>query len=138
MTTTPDTSETDTTDYTSEITHPVYDDFYKNPFRRTYEDLLLTILVKFDVYSRYYLSDSHFQKFIEKVIIKNEARAHKRKNMKSIQTTVRSYRNGFQRFNTPSRPTCFDQTPNGEYVRATINCKTKRNIILIQNVESCN
>lgn len=115
-------------DYTSEMINPPYEHFYKNPFRRTYEDLLLTTLVKLDIYTRYYLSDSFLHKLVEKSIIKNEARTHKKKNMKKIQNTVRSYRNSFQRFNTPSRPTCFDQTPDGELVRGRINCKTNRNI----------
>jgi hypothetical protein len=115
-------------EYTSNMIAPVYDDFYRNPFRRTYEDLMLYILVKCDVYASYYMSDSYIQKMVEESLIKKEAKIHKQKKMQKIKTTVQSYRAAFQRFNTPSRPTCFDQMPDGELIRGRINCKTNRAI----------
>ena len=117
-------------EYTSDMISPVYDDFYRNPFRRTYEDLMLYILVKCDVYASYYMSDSYIQKIVEESLIKKEAKIHKQKKMQKIKNTVHSYRAAFQRFNTPSHPTCFDQNPDGELVRGRINCKTNRTIKL--------
>jgi hypothetical protein len=116
--------------YTSDMIEPYYDDFYKNPFRRTYENLIFRILVKIDLYIQYYTSDGYFQRFVEKLIIKREASLHKQRKIQEIRNTVHSYRTAFQRFNTPSRPTCFDQTPAGDLIRARINCKTNRDIVI--------
>lgn len=121
-------NESDETEYNSEMISPVYENFYKNPFRNTYEYMLLNILVKLDVYARYYTSDSFIQRMTEKAVIKKQAKLHKQKKMQDIKKTIQSYKAAFQRFNTPSRPTCFDQMPNGDLVRGRINCKTNRNL----------
>lgn len=115
-------------DYNHEMLAPYMSEFYNNPFRRTYEDLFLSIITKLSVYTNYYMSDSYIQKLVETAVINNQAKRHKQAKQKDIKTTVRSYRENFQRFNTPSRPTYFDQTPDGRYVRAFVNCKTKRDI----------